>query len=357
MFQRSSCFTVLCASAALAAGAASANEVGPFNGPVFDIATAPNGDLIVADASTGIIRIGHRGYGFTTGLPGVTGISPQALGFVWAVTGAGGMPPDPASDTGQALHLSWLTHTREVANLFEFEVAYNPHMPGMPGAHPESNPYAVLAVGSRAYIADAAANDLLKSDHRGNLSVVAVFPDELVSTANIKTLAGCPLPPEDPNAGFCNLPPMLPAQPVPTSIARGPDGYLYVGELKGFPGPTGQSNIWRVSPHASWAQCGASPDCVKVFEGGFTSIIDLAFGPDGKLYVAELDEASWASIEIFGQVTGGTISRCRLATKSCSVVETGIPMLTALAFGKRGTLWYTRNALVPGGAEVVKLAH
>jgi len=90
----------------------------------------------------------------------------------------------------------------------------------------------------------------------------------------------------------------MPAEGMPTSITIGRDGYIYVGERKGFPAPVGESSIWRVSPRAYWAQCGASPDCEKVFDGGFTSIIDLAFGRDGKLYVAEIDEQSWAAFQI-----------------------------------------------------------
>jgi hypothetical protein len=95
---------------------------------------------------------------------------------------------------------------------------------------------------------------------------------------------------------------------------------------------------------------------VKVFDGGFTSIIDLAFGPDGRLYVAELDEGSWAAVEIFGAVTGGTINACDLSTSTCEEVATGIQVLTAITFGKDGTLWATRNALTPGAAEVVAIS-
>jgi hypothetical protein len=148
---------------------------------------------------------------------------------------------------------------------------------------------------------------------------------------------------------------MIPGQAVPTSVAVGPDGYYYVGELKGFPAPTGASNIWRVAPGASWAECGSSSDCVKVFDGGFTSIIDLQFGSDGQLYVAELDEASWASVEILGQVTGGTINKCDVTSLDCEVVADGIPVLTSITFGKDGSLWATRNALTPGSAEVFQV--
>jgi hypothetical protein len=147
----------------------------------------------------------------------------------------------------------------------------------------------------------------------------------------------------------------MPTQAVPTSIAIGRDGHIYVGELKGLPAPTGRSSIWRVSPFAYWAQCGSSPHCVKVFDGGFTSIIDLAVGRDGNLYVTEMDEKSWAAVQIFRTPAGGTVNSCNLKTLTCHEVATQIPVPTAIAFDKRGTLWATRNALTLGSAEVVAI--
>jgi hypothetical protein len=147
----------------------------------------------------------------------------------------------------------------------------------------------------------------------------------------------------------------MPGQPVPTSIAVDGKGYIYVGELKGFPAPAGESNIWRVSPNANAAKCGESPQCVKVFDGGFTSIIDMAFGPDGLLYVTELDEKSWAAIEIFGTPGGGTINACNVRSGFCFEVKRGLPETTAIAFDKSGTLWATQRALVPNGGEVVRV--
>ena len=147
---------------------------------------------------------------------------------------------------------------------------------------------------------------------------------------------------------------MMPAQPTPTSVAVGPDGSMYVGELRGFPGPTGESSVWWIAPGSSRARCGTSPNCAKVLEG-FTSIIDLAFGPDGNLYVAELDEASWTAVEIFQSPTGGTINSCDLATGDCTEVATGIPILTAITFDDEGNLWATQNSLIPGLAEVFQV--
>jgi hypothetical protein len=133
----------------------------------------------------------------------------------------------------------------------------------------------------------------------------------------------------------------------------GADGYYYVGELKGFPAPLGTSSVWRVSPDASGALC-PNPDCEQVLSG-FTSIIDLAVGADGTLYVAELDEDGWAAVEIFQAGVGGTVNACDVGTGACVEVAGGIPILTAVTVGKDGGLWATVNALIPPLANVIAI--
>ncbi len=39
----------------------------------------------------------------------------------------------------------------------------------------------------------------------------------------------------------------------------------------------------------------------------------------------------------------------------CYDVKSGLPQPTAIAFDKTGALWSTQKALVPNGAEVVKV--
>lgn len=343
-------------AAATASAGGKPNEptvIDGFAGPVFGLTTGSRGELLVADQSVGIVPIRRGEPRAPIPLPGVTDVSvDEDSGTVWALTGAvGPAPAGPENDTGQGLHVISHGKVRKVVNLFEFEAAYNPHTAPPPNA-PDSNPYDVQALGpNAALLVDAGGNDLLRVDRWGNVKVLAVFPDEVVPTANIKSLAGCPASP----APFCALPDAIPAQPVPTSIAVDRRGYIYVGELKGFPAPTGESNIWRISPKANGARCGQSPDCVKVFDGGFTSIIDLAFGPDGLLYVTEFDERAWAAVEIFGTPTGGKISACNLRSGDCFDVKSGLPQPTAITFDESGALWATQKALVPNGAEVVKV--
>jgi hypothetical protein len=318
-----------------------------FSGPVFGLATAPNGDLLAADAAAGVVEFRDGEVHLNAALPGISDVDAIGRGSWWAVRGA--EDGQQVTDVGQAVFRASRGQVRMLANLFEFEVANDP-VPPAPGGGPESNPFDVYSLdGGNALIVDAAGNDLLRVDDEGHVGVVAAFPYAVVSTANLKSLFGCPAGP--PN--FCNLPDAIPAQPVPTSVAVGPDGYYYVGELKGFPAPTGVSRIWRIAPDASRAQCGADPDCELLFDGGFTSIIDLAFGPDGLLYVVELDENSWFAANLGPEaMAGGTINACDVENPGCVEVATGIPLPTAITFGKDGRLWSTEFGPVPGMATV-----
>lgn len=329
------CTALLGTSAAAASG---------FSGPLFGLTTGPNGELLVADTGAGVVTQDGSPVAMPP-LPGITDISVLGKGSLW-VTRTG---TTPTQNTGQGLYRLSKGKLRLIVDLYAFEQANNPH----PGDATESNPFDVqgLEGGDTALVVDSAGNDLLRVNTEGKVKVLAVFPNALASTANIKSLFGCPAGP--PN--ICGLPAQIPAQPVPTSVAIGPDGWYYVGELKGFPAPTGASRIWRVAPWASSADCGNSNDCQVVFDGGFTSIIDLAFGPDGLLYVVELDEASWFSVEVLNHPTTGTINACDVATLACVELATGLASPTAITFGKDGKLWSTEYALAPPLARVVEI--
>lgn len=87
----------------------------------------------------------------------------------------------------------------------------------------------------------------------------------------------------------------------------------------------------RIEPGATGVRCGVDPGCTCALDG-FTSIVDLTLGPDGRQYVSELDERSWAAVEFSGLVTGGTLNACDLATATCEEVATGIPVHTSVTF-------------------------
>jgi hypothetical protein len=335
----------LCVAAAAAfvlVPTAAQADPGFYEGPIFGISTGADGTLLVADGVQGVVN-GVTG-DVIAELPGLTDVDPIAgTDELWALAGAG---EDPEEDTGQALwRIDGDGVPSLVVNLFEFEAKSNPHP-----ATVDSNPFDVEDLGGgEALVADAGANALLKVDKHGKPKVVAVLPDELVSTANFKSLVGCPDGPPD----ICvDMPAEIPGQPVSTSVAIGP-GAFYVGELKGFPAPIGESKVWRVEPNARNAKCGHSPLCTVALDG-FTSIIDLVFGPDGRLYVTQINDLSWLAMEFALEGApfpiAGSVYACNLATDDtkaeCDQVVSGVPILTAITF-RAGGLWGAHDALLP----------
>lgn len=114
---------------------------------------------------------------------------------------------------------------KRYVNIAAFEAANNPDA-GQPGTQVDSNPNAVLARPSRQVVVDAGANDVLLVDEQKDVSVLAVFPVRFM-----------------PFGGG-----MIPMQPVPTSIAAGPDGAFYIGQLTGFPVPAGRGEGLSTRP-------------------------------------------------------------------------------------------------------------
>ena len=86
-------------------------------------------------------------------------------------------------------------------------------------------------------------------------------------------LAGFPAVAEQVPAGvFGNpAPNTVDAQAVPTSVAIGPDGALYVNLLRGAPSDPGTADIYRVVP-------GHQPE---IWARGLTSVTAIAFDGQG----------------------------------------------------------------------------
>lgn len=299
------------AAAVLVPGVANANS-GFYEGPMFGIDAAPGGQLLVADAGKGIVDADTGAV--VAALPGVTDVAPIGRGDMLALTSTF------APNAHGALFRVSKGSTRQLADLQAYE---DQNDPAGDGTAEGSDPFDLARLqGGATLIADAAGNDLLVADDAGNIDWVASFPAQ---------------------NGI---------QAVPTSVAIGPDGAYYVGELTGAPAPRGMSRVWRVAPGTRHARCGSSPAC-SVVVGGLTSIIDLAFAPGGKLYVAQLEDNGWPAVEAGGGI-GGSVHACTLSTGSCETVVSGVPMLTSIAF-RGGALWGATWALVPGLADVVPL--
>ncbi len=300
------------AAAAVLVPVAAQADPGFYAAPMFGIDPAPGGQLLVADAGQGIVDADTGE--LVAALPGVTDVAPIGRGDMLALTSTF------APNAHGALYRVSRGGARKLVDLQDYEVQNDP---AGDGTGEGSDPYDLARMqGGKTLIADAAGNDLLVADEKGTVDWVASFPTQ---------------------GGI---------QSVPTSVAIGPDGAYYVGELTGFPAPLGLSRVWRVEPGSRHVRCGVSAAC-SVAVSARTSIIDLAFGPDSKLYVAQLEDTGWPAVE-GGAGVGGSVHACNVETGACQTVVSGIPMLTSIAF-RGDSLWGTILALVPGQADVVPL--
>jgi sugar lactone lactonase YvrE len=131
---------------------------------------------------------------------------------------------------------------------------------------------------------------------------------------------------------------------VPSSIAVGPDGALYVGELTGVPFAPGSARVWRVRP-------GERP---IVFATGFTTIADLAF--DGRnLLVLELSTKGLLSGKSAGALIRVTPRRAKTV-----VAQKGLLYPTGVAVDG-DSIYISNNGLYPASGagphgEVVRLS-
>ncbi len=181
-----------------------------------------------------------------------TGISDLAVdgnGNLYGVIGLGGnLETRNAlgnSNFGNVISVN-ITGTRtaswsSVADITLYEEDNNPD-----GDNIDSNPYGLAINSNGIYVTDAGANTLLQAQIDGRVNLVEVFPSD---------------------GGI---------QAVPTGISIGLDNNPYIGQLTGFPFPSGAANVFTINN-----------DILETFANGFTAITDIAFSPDGNLYVLE----------------------------------------------------------------------
>jgi len=213
---------------------------------------------------------------------------------------------------------------RVLANLGAFEARHDPDRGAGPGAAAgdpalDSNPYAMVAFRGGFAIVDAAGNDLLWLSPEGAISVLAVFPTQIERA---------------PSSGVGKKREALEVQSVPTSVAVGPDGALYVGELTGFPFGVDKARIWRVEP-------GHTP---QVYASGFTNISDIAF--EGRnLLVLEI-----ASDGLRDPQSPGALIRLAPDGARTVILSRGLVFPTGLAVGKRA-IYISNDGIYPGSGR------
>jgi hypothetical protein len=132
---------------------------------------------------------------------------------------------------------------RVVARISAFEFRHNPDGEVI---EPRTDPYAVLALRHHILVADAAGNDILSVRH-GHISVWAQLP------GNTKKV-----------------------DPVPTSLARTPNGSIIVGTL------------YSLVPHQARVLRYSQSGKLQRTYRGFSAVTGVAAGPRGHIFASEL---------------------------------------------------------------------
>ena len=268
---------------------------GATSGKITEISRPWSANPVIRDVVSGLISVGDEGE--FVGVSGLSAIGNGNIYAIMALSNAG--TPFTHSRLGRLLAVSRGGQIRNVPNVGNFNYAWTgTHTDLVPfGDFPDANPYGVLALNDKIYVADAGANTL-------NI----VRPD-----------------------GFANN---VLADATPTCIAKGPDGALYVGTLALVDsivfGPS--AIVYRVDPRA--ARPGDLATVLSLatpWATGLWPINGCAFGPDGSFYASELITGS--------DFSGGDVVKIPFATPAVHTSLTG----NTLAF--------------PGGVAVGPDAH
>lgn len=139
----------------------------------------------------------------------------------------------------------------------------------------DSHPYSIALSGRTAYVTDAGANSVVSVDLRtGDTETVAVLPPQPYRIT-AEAAAAVQLP-------TCVVGRTYSFEPVPTDVAVGSDGWLYVTTLPGGPEDPrlgARGAVYKVNPDNGR---------VRLFAEDVLSPTGVALNDDGDVYVASL---------------------------------------------------------------------
>lgn len=230
---------------------------------------------------------------------------------------------------GRLLQASQSGNWKPIADVGDFDYAWsgqNANQPWAPrGQFPDANPYAVLSLPSHRYVADAASNTIDEVTENGSVRIIAFVPN--------------PLLPFGPGGTLVPV-----SDSVPTCVAQGADGFLYVGTLAfgaNLGTGTAQSKVYRIDPEST----NIFLSDADVWASGFHPITGCGFGPDA-FFVTEFFTAGFGTpgdvIRVALNPDGSAGARTTLGAGGALIAANGF------AAGPDGSIYVSNFSTFPG---------
>lgn len=324
-----------------------------FTGSITEIRGVNSSHPVSKRIVTSLVSVGDTENGFPEAI-GPSGISAHGNGGLFVTIGESALgvgadnPNLPTAAQNELGHLLKVTPSgqwKALSDIGDFDYLWadaNKDQPWAPkGQFPDANPYGVLAIAGRQFVADAGANTINEVRADGSVRIIAFVPNPRLPLPN-----GTLVPVSDS---------------VPTCIAQGPDGYLYVGTLA-FGANFGrfshtappnwaalppQSKVYRVDPNAS----GAFLTDADVWASGFNPIVACGFS-GGALYVTEY------TTQQSGYTTGDVVQVQFTSGGPGSHVilgESALHQPNGLAFDGDGNVYVSNYSISSGAGQVVRV--
>ena len=324
-----------------------------FNGSITEIRKVNSANPTSRRIVTGLVSVGDTENGFPEAI-GPSGVSAHGSGGIFvtigeSVLGVGAAHPNlPAaaqSELGHLLKVNPSGQWKAVSDMGDFDylwTAANKDQPWAPkGQFPDANPYGLLATPGRQFVADAGANTVDEILADGSVRIIAFVPNPRLPLPN-----GTLVPVSDS---------------VPTCVAQGPDGYLYVGTLAfganfarfSHTAPPNwstlppQSKIYRVDPNASEVFLTEA----DLWASGFNPIVACGFSGDA-LFVTEYttQQSGYTTGDVVRvQVVDGAAGSREILGKDALHQPNG------LAFDSDGNVYVSNHSISSGGGQVVRV--